>query len=86
MELLGNGVVRRWLQHGAEVLAKRAGDDHVRLVTEQHVLVLAVDARKMPQEVADVGADAEVVEFSGIDRNFHWENLTVTGPRGSQTQ
>ena len=47
------------------------GHAHVGLVAEQHVLVLAIDAREVPQEVPDVGADAEVVQLPGIDRDFH---------------
>src|SRR5262245_18133945 len=76
VELLGNRGIRRWLQHCAEILAERAGDRHVRLVAEQDVLVLPIDSRKMPQEVANVGADPEVVEFSGINRDFHCRNST----------
>src|SRR5262245_46846881 len=72
VELLRYRVIGRWFQHGAEVFAERPGDSHVQLVAEQDVLVLSIDAREMPQEVADVGADPEIVEFSGIDGNFHW--------------
>jgi hypothetical protein len=40
-------------------------------VAEEHVLVFLIDARQVPQQVPDVGADAEVVEFPGIDRDSH---------------
>ena len=33
--------------------------------------LVLVDARQVPQEVADVSADAEVVQFAGIDRDAH---------------
>src|SRR5215510_14035365 len=72
VELLRNGVISGRLQHGPEVFAEGARDPHVGLVAEQDVLVFPIDPREMPQEVADVGADPEIVEFSGIDRNFHW--------------
>ena len=30
-----------------------------------------IDARELPQQVADVGADAEVVELPRVDRDSH---------------
>ena len=44
---------------------------------EQDVVRLAIDARELPQEVPDVGADAEVVELPGIDRDSHAAIITM---------
>ena len=71
VNLFADGVVVRGFEDGAEVLAKCLGHAHVRLVAEQDVLVLPIDARQMPQEVPDVGADAEIVQFSGINGHSH---------------
>ena len=38
---------------------------------EQHVLGGLVDLREVVQEVPDVGADAEIVELSGVDGYPH---------------
>ena len=40
-------------------------------MAEQHVLAVPIDAGKMAQQVARVGADAEVMKLAGIDRHFH---------------
>ena len=42
-----------------------------RSAADQDVLGLAVDPRELPQDVPDVGADAEVVELAGIDGDAH---------------
>ena len=49
-------------------------DADVRCVAEQHVLVLVIDPREVPQEISNVGADPEVVEFSGVDADAHGSN------------
>ena len=41
---------------------------------EDHVLRVVIDPRELPQEVADVGADPEVVELSGVDADAHGSN------------
>ena len=44
----------------------------VLAVAEQDVLGRRIDPRQMPQQVADVGADAEVVQLARIDSDSHW--------------
>ena len=74
VDLLAQRVVGRRFEHGAEVRAELRGDAQVGLMAEQDVLGVAIDPREVPQQVADVGADAEVVELPRVDRDAH------TGP------
>ena len=43
----------------------------IAFLAEQDVFGVVIDPREAAQHVADVGADAEVVELSGVDRNAH---------------
>jgi hypothetical protein len=81
--LLAHRIVGRRLEDGPEVGAERARHLEVVLVAQQHVLVRRVDAREVPQQVADVGADAEVVELAGIDRNAHRSDYVSLWPLAS---
>ncbi len=71
MDLLAQRVVRRRFEDGAEVGTELRRYVEVRVLAEQHVLAVVIDPREVPQEVADVSADAEVVELARINRNAH---------------
>ena len=71
VDLFTNGVVRRRLEHGAEVRPELGRDAEVGFTAQQHVFGVVVDPREMAQQIADVRADAEVVEFARIDRDSH---------------
>ena len=48
---------------------------------EDHVLRVVIDPRELTQEIADVGADPEVVELSGVDADAHGSNdIREQGP------
>ena len=44
---------------------------HILGTAEQDVLGLLVQTRQVPKQIADVGADAEIVKFPGIDADSH---------------
>src|SRR6187551_2279079 len=71
MNLLAQRVVGRRLEDGAEVRPERRRDSEVGLRAQEDVLALLVEPRQVPQQVADVRADAEVVELPRIDRDSH---------------
>ena len=52
---------------------------------EQHELGVAVQPRQLPQQVPDVGADAEVVQLSGVDADAHGGIITA-GRQGAGSQ
>jgi hypothetical protein len=39
-----------------------------------------IEARQLPEEIPDVGADPEIVELAGVDADAHGE--IITGPAG----
>ena len=43
----------------------------VSLGADQQVLILHIDSRKIPHEIPNIGANAEFVDFTDIDRNAH---------------
>ncbi len=71
-ELLGERVVAGRFGHGAEVLAERLRA-HGRVLgpAEQHELGVVVETRQLPQQVPDVGADAEIVQLPRVDADAH---------------
>ena len=71
VNLLADGVVRRGFEHGSEVRTELSRDAEVGLAAEQDVLGVVIDARELAQEIADVSADAEVVELPRVDRDSH---------------
>ena len=51
-----------------------------RSAAEQDVLGRLIDPRQLVQQVPDVGADAEVVELPGVDRDAHAPIIPGAGP------
>ena len=70
-ELLADRVVGRLLRDGTEVLTQRGGEAGVVAPGEKHVLGVVVEPRELAHEVADVRADAEVVQLAHVDRDSH---------------
>ena len=69
------GVVR----HRAKVRAERRGDWTIPFLAEQDVFGVVIDPRQDAQHVADIRADAEVVELSGVYRNAHANGPSAAG-------
>jgi hypothetical protein len=59
------------LDDGAEVRAEAAQRLAVVGLAEQDVLRLRVQPRQVAQQVLDVGANTEVMELPGVDRDPH---------------
>ena len=70
-DLLGDRVGTRRFGDRAEIRADLPDRRAVLLAAQQHVLRLGVDPGQLEHQVPDVGADAEVVEFSGVDGDAH---------------
>ncbi len=75
-DLLGERVVRRRLDDRPEVFAKAPHRRVIVLPAEDHVLGVVIHPRQLAEEVADVGADAEVVQLAGVDADAHWVYFT----------
>src|SRR6187549_352460 len=71
VNLLANRIVGRWFEDGPEVRAELIRYAEVGLLAEEDVLVVTIDPREVAEKVPDVGADAEIMELSGIDRDSH---------------
>ena len=71
LHLLQDGVVAGRLRHRPEILAERRQRRAIVGPTENHEFGLAVHPRQLPQQVPDVGADAEVVQFTGVYADPH---------------
>ena len=54
-----------------EVGRQRTEFVKVSLGAYQQVLILHIDSRKIPHEIPNIGANAEFVDFTDIDRNAH---------------
>ena len=65
-----------------EVRPELAGDLDVLGPAQQDVLGLLIEARQPAQDVADVRADAEVVELARVDRDPHYADWTDYADRG----
>ena len=71
VKLFANGVVVRRFKHGPEIVAELGAYAEIPPMTEKDVLVVMIDTGEMPQQVSRIRADAEIVQFSGIDRDSH---------------
>jgi hypothetical protein len=71
VNLLAQRVVWRRLPHAAEVRPELGGDAHIGFTAEQDVFSIAIDARELSQQIADVGPDAEIVDLPRVDRDAH---------------
>ena len=71
LQLLGDRVVAGRFGHGPEILSERRQRLAILGPAEHHELGLAIEPRQLPQQVADVGADAEVVQLAGVDADPH---------------
>jgi hypothetical protein len=70
-ELLGDGVGAGRLDHRPEARPQLFNRVAVGALAEDHVLVDRVLPRQLPQQVADVGADAVVAELAAVDGYAH---------------
>jgi hypothetical protein len=62
----------RGLQHSPEVRPKlAAADAEIGFAAQQNELGRVIDAREMAQEIADVGADPEIVDLPRVDGDSH---------------
>ena len=83
-DLLGEGIVPRGLGDRPEILPQR-GERLAVFRTAQHdELGLAIESRKVPQQVPDVCADAEVVQLAGIYADPHVGMISGQGGQDGQ--
>ena len=75
--LFGHRVVAGPLGHGPEIFAERRQRFAVFRAAEQDELGLPIEARQLPENVADVGADAEVVQLPRVDTYPHREIISI---------
>ena len=66
-KLFGERVIASRFEHGAKVVAKRLDRGSIFQAAEQNELGVVIETRQLPQQVADVGADAEIVQLSRVD-------------------
>ncbi len=71
VNLLAQRVVGRGFEHRPEVGPERRRNAEVALLAEQHVVGVVVEPGELAQQVADVGADAEVVQLARVDGDSH---------------
>ncbi len=76
-DLLRDRVIAGGLDHGPEVLAERSEGRGVRFPAQQHELRPLIDPCEMPQQIADVRADAEVMQLARVDADPHGHMILV---------
>src|SRR5262249_9113189 len=69
--LLGDRVVPGGFDHGAEVLAERRQVSAIVRPAQDDELRVAIEPRELPQQVSDVGPDAEGVQLAAVDAYPH---------------
>ena len=84
MYLLAERVVGGRLQHGPKIRPELGSDIEIGGGTEENVLRVVIDACQLPQQVPDVGADAEVMQLPRIDSHPHsTDYIGAKGARGA---
>src|SRR5215510_12428712 len=71
LDLLRNRVVARLFRNRPEVLPKLRQGHLIFRTAEQHELRVVIETRQVPEQVANVGADAEIVQLPGVDADAH---------------
>ena len=66
-DLLADRVAGRRLRNRAEIVAELTDELTVGLTAEHDILCGLIDAREVPKQVPDVGADPVVAELAGVD-------------------
>jgi hypothetical protein len=69
--LLRDRIIARRLGNRPEVLSNHRQRVAILWPAKDHELGLAIEASQLPQEVPDEGADAEVVQLSGVYSDPH---------------
>ena len=75
---------RPFRRTGRKFGAERRQRARVLRTAEQHELGLVVEPRQLPQQVADVGADAEIVKLPGVDADPHGAIIAGQAGQGGQ--
>src|SRR5262245_26889740 len=70
-KLLGHGVIASCFEYGAEILSQRLNLRSIFRTTEQDEFRVVIQTRKLSQQVTNVRADAEIVQFSRVDADAH---------------
>ena len=65
--------------HRHEPWTQRAKDLYVRRRAQQHVLGVIVLPGELPKQVTDIGADAVVMQLSGVDSDPHGAGDSIGG-------
>ena len=70
--LFANRVRPRALGHAAEVRPELRRHVHILRPAQKDVLGLLIEPRQPAHHIANVGADAEVMELPRVDRDSHY--------------
>ena len=70
-QLLGNGVVRGSVRQRSKIRTERFEPLAVGAPAHQDILALPVEPGEPFQEIAYVGADAEIMQFSDVNGDSH---------------
>src|SRR5262249_5497883 len=75
-------VVGRRLRDGPKVFSERRQRLAVGRPAENHVLGLTIESGELPQQVPDIGADAEIMQLAGIYADPHARMISRAGWAG----
>ena len=84
-ELLADRIVARGFRHGPEILAERAKRLAVVGPGEHDKLGLTIEPRQVPQQVADVRADAEIVQLPRVYADAHRDMILSRSGRSGRS-
>ncbi len=79
-ELLAEGIRAGRFRDGPEVLSQFRDDRGVLLPAQHHELGGGIQPCEVAQQVADVGADAEIPQFPGVDGDSHVNRILSQRP------
>src|SRR3990172_10169155 len=71
LPLLSERIIAGRLGDGPEILAQRGEGLRVARRAEEDELGLPIEPRQLPQQIPDIGADAEVAQLSRVYTDAH---------------
>ena len=77
LQLFGDRIVAGRLGHGPQVVTEGRDRRGILRAAQHHEVGVAIEPRQLPEQIADVGADAEIVQLPRVDADAHLDMIPV---------